>query len=70
MVNTFNYPIFACFRTEYYKCITIYYLFIYFNFRLKRVKIKTTCITADGDANLNQCMVNTLVDQFREEKSY
>lgn len=28
------------------------------------------CITAEVHANLNQCMVNTLVDQFRRGKSY
>jgi len=41
-----------------------------FYFRSKRRKIKMACITAEVDANLNQCMVNTLLTNLGKKKSY
>lgn len=67
MVNT-SHPFFffVSFRTENYKCISV------FLFQIEKGKNKNGmhCITAEVDANLNQYMVNTVVDQFRRGKSY
>lgn len=64
MVNTFHCPIFVWFRTEY-----INLLYNTFYIRLKKEKINMACITAEVDANLNQCMVNTLLTNLGKKNT-